>query len=123
MAKEHHPLTELEVRLVALAKEHNFSLNREPVQYYCEFVHGDTAVYLDRQRTKRDIIAVFLHPETDLDRLPQDAGLGGPGGIRHAEGLRLFPKKFNKGKRPSSYGYPIICPDLTAFGRLLASLT
>ncbi|MER5325484.1 hypothetical protein [Streptosporangium roseum] len=122
MAAHEHPLTGLERRLIAIADQHGFKLLREPVQYYCEFERNHVIVYLDRQRSGRNVIAVFLHPETDLSRLPSDARLGIPDAPKHSDGMRHFPKKINKGKRPSTYGYPIICADLTAFGRLLASL-
>ncbi|MFF4197836.1 hypothetical protein [Nonomuraea sp. NPDC001831] len=123
MAAHEHPLTDLEQRLLAIANEHGFILLREPVQYYCELKRDHVIVYLDRQRSARNVIAVFLHPETDLSRLPAEAGLGIPDAPKHSDGMRHFPKKVNKGKRPSTYGYPITCADLTSFGRLLASLT
>ncbi|MFF0869123.1 hypothetical protein ACFYUV_45720 [Nonomuraea sp. NPDC003560] len=65
----------------------------------------------------------ILPPETDLSRLPAEAGSRIADAPKHSDGMRHFPKKVNKGERPSTYGYPITCADLTAFGRLLASLT
>ena len=123
MAAHENPLTELEQRLIAIADDRQFKLVRNPpVQYYCEFEHSGVVVYLDRQRTKRNIIAVFLHPETDLSRLPLDIGLQIPTEFRHADGMTRFPKKINRGKQPSTYGYSVVCGDITAFGRLLDAL-
>src|SRR5437868_13601648 len=121
MNSAEHPFSPFEERLVALAKEHGFEIARKPVKYYCMFKHRDQGVivYLDRQRTPRNVIAVFLHPDTDPERLRNASGHRVDEGLRHSDGMTAFPKKINKGVRPSTYGYSVVSPELTAFGRLL----
>jgi hypothetical protein len=119
-----HPLLPLEEQLIAYAREYNFRLSRPPVKYYCELEHSESGavIYLDREGTRRRIIAVFIHPDTDLAALPREPGLAIPVKDSHSDGMTRFPKKPKNGIRPSTHGYRIRCADLTAFGRLLGSL-
>lgn len=124
MASVKHPLSALEGRLVALADGHEYKLARDPVKNYCvlEHVTHGVTVYLNRQRTPRNTIAVFIHPDTDLRRLHGVLGLEIPDARCHSAGMSRFPRKINDGKGPSTYGYSIVCADLSSFGRLLDSL-
>src|SRR5437868_2439902 len=124
MNSAEHPFSPFEERLVALAKEHGFEVARKPVQYNCMFKHRDQGVivYLNRQRTPRNVIAVFVHPDTDPEKLRNTSGHWIVEGLCHKAGLSAFPRKINKGVRPSPYGYSVVSPDLTAFVRLLDQL-
>ncbi|WP_062430695.1 hypothetical protein [Herbidospora daliensis] len=122
MARQAHPPTEFEQRLITIASEHGFDLTRDPVMYYFELERDGVTVYLDRQRSKRQVIAVFLHPGTAIDRLHAINGLDVPVRTVHAAGMSRFPKKINKGTSPSSYGYSVVCADLTSYGRLFEVL-
>lgn len=118
-----HPLSDLEERLVAVAGEHGYQLTHV-VKYYCELEHPDhgVAVYLDRQRTPRKVIAVMVHPETTLPSLSAVEGLVVSSGLRHGSNMRRFPKRMHTGKAPITYGYSVEYADLGAFGRLLHRL-
>ncbi|MCC5579035.1 hypothetical protein IMZ11_25755 [Microtetraspora sp. AC03309] len=103
-----HSLSDLESRLVSVAADHGFTLAREPVKYYCELEHPKgVAVYLNRQRTPLNVIAVMIHPEADLSRLADVMGLAVSSGVRHGSNMRRFPKRIHTGKAPISYAYVV----------------
>ncbi|MBB3725929.1 hypothetical protein [Nonomuraea dietziae] len=117
-----HPLLHLEERLVGVAFDHDFALTHV-VKYQCELQHPcGVAVYLDRQRTPLNVIAVMVHPQTDLAPLLAVPGLLVSSGIRHGSNMRRFPKRSHTGAKPITYGYSVECADLGAFGRLLDRL-
>jgi hypothetical protein len=68
------------------------------------------------------VIAVMIHPETDLTRLADLAGVAIPSGFRHGTNMRRFPRRLHSGKQPITYGYSVECDDLGAFGRVLDRL-
>ncbi|GLW98905.1 hypothetical protein [Microtetraspora sp. NBRC 16547] len=118
-----HPLSDLESRLISVAAEHGFTPASEPVKYFCELEHPDgVTVYLNRPRTLVNVIAVLIHPETDLSRLAGVMGLAVPSGIWHGRNMRRFPKRVHTGKHSISYAHSVECADLGAFGRLLDNL-
>ncbi|MBT2232674.1 hypothetical protein [Nonomuraea sp. NEAU-A123] len=123
MGIDRHPLSDLERSLLTVADEYGFRLTHV-VKYYCELEQPDrgVVVYLNRQRTPSNAIAVMVHPETDLTRLFDLAGATIPADFRHGTNLRRFPKRLHTGKRPITYGYSIECDDSGVFGRLLDRL-
>ncbi|MEV6864873.1 hypothetical protein AB0M44_28185 [Streptosporangium subroseum] len=119
-----HPLIDLEQRVVGVAADHGFKLTHL-VKYRCELEHPEShvVVYLNRQRALSNVIAVAVHPETDLVPLCKVPGLAVEPRLRHGSNLRRFPKRLNTGIEPITYGYSVECADLSAFGRLLHELT
>jgi hypothetical protein len=118
-----HPLTDVEQRLVHVAEDHGFRLTHQ-VKYYCELEHAGSRVtlYLDRQRTPRNLIAVMVDPDMDTTPLHTVHGLTIASDLRHGSNMRRFPKRLHTGSRPITYARLVECADITAFGRLLRAL-
>lgn len=109
---------------MALADEHGFTSGKAPTLYYAELEHRGraTVIYLDRQKTALDAIAVFVSPDSDLPPLREVPGLTIPTGFRHGSGMTRFPRRMHRGKASIPYGYLIRCADLGAYSRLLDHL-
>jgi hypothetical protein len=118
-----HPLTDVEQRLVHVAEDHGFRLTHQ-VKYYCELEHAERPVtlYLDRQRTPRNVIAVMVDPDMDTTPLHTVQGLTIASDLRHGSNMRCFPKRLHTGSKPIPYARPVECADITAFGQLLRAL-
>ncbi|MFI7708741.1 hypothetical protein [Nonomuraea sp. NPDC049480] len=118
-----HPLTDLEQRLVDVGADRGFMLTHL-VKYYCELDHpgSHVTIYLDRKRTPRNVIAVVIHPETDVTPLHTVLGLIVKPDLRHGSNMRRFPTRVHTGEKPITYGRLVECADISAFNRLLQTL-
>ncbi|GGK63491.1 hypothetical protein Sme01_05690 [Sphaerisporangium melleum] len=117
-------LSGFEERLLALADERGFTPSKPLTVKCAELEHRGraTVIYLDREKTARGVIAVFVSPESDLGSLRGIPGLTIPADVQHHSGMTRFPRRINRGKTPTAYGYLIRCADLSAYGRLLDRL-
>jgi hypothetical protein len=80
-----------------------------------EHVEQGEVIYLDRQKTPLNTIAVFVSPESDLGRLTSIPGLTIPTEFCHGSGMTKFPKRMHKRKTPITYGYLILCAGIGAY--------
>lgn len=93
--------------------------------YVAEYTRrGSTlVVYLDRRKLASGTIRLFVHPNLRRERLASVAGAEIDVEHKFHSNLRQFPKKLNKGKTETNYGWGVSVRDISALHRLLDELT
>ncbi|MFI7134669.1 hypothetical protein ACIBQ1_54025 [Nonomuraea sp. NPDC050153] len=127
MGLTRYPLTEFEQSLANVAVDRGYE-STHLLKYVCELSHpaSRVTIYLDRMRALRRVIEVMIHPETAmavLATIETVHGLSINSALCHNSNLRRFPKRLNKGVKEIAFARSVECADVTAFNRLLQTLT